>query len=883
MKKWIRVAIILATLLFVVCGVGITAVADDSYSFTFRIEDMKGNQLGSTTSTVTPDLNITATAPVVPGYQLVRWQPYNVEIVAAEGMNCTVKVTGSNPSLVAVMEPISYQLVVTATEGGTVTGGNRTLSVAYSDSVLLKAEPSAGYVFVGWYNGEGYVSIEKEYTLVMPARDYTVTAVFEAKRFALAVSSTYGEVTVEPSKPFYNRGDSVTVSVKGLEGYQFLGWYDDSGLVSSDYTYHFNMPEQNCSLQAMFTPIVYTLLVEVESSSGLDGVSVSPDSGYQAGEEVTLIAHPAVGSIFAGWYEGGRLLSSELTYAFRMPAKNYTVKAGFRENRSTVIVQDNLGNGSLATIEGGDTKGTYSVGSTVSVTAKELEGYSFAGWTDMDGNVVENTRRYTFQLTSQLVILTANYTPNLYTLTVSSENVSFGQVSSTATGGVQCGVFLYAQATPTEGHSFNGWYDGDVKVSDEARYGFSMPAKDVNLVARFTEDAAVATGSFTFLHRDANENVIFGYSGSDAKSSAERTGLKFVAIDLPIGQLQDSYVGAGMVTGEYDTLTVGADSFRVEGINYFGELVRLDDGYTISPNVLRVGDNLVKVTFWNGIYEMVCTLSVKVSVIDEVGSLQRIRIDPDMASIAQGSLLDKSGFKVYGVYLYKGEEIEVEVPSWECSYSTADRARVNAAGEFVYQPFQVTAFRSGSFGVSNTTLNLQITLPKIECYRCHYKYAPDNDGGDPGCPSCKVTPISFRPLENPVIVSKGVVLPSVVIEVTYRDGHTEFFNEGYGITNYDKERVGEQSTTLTLDGTTLTAPLTVIVQDYQPIAPANPIQPDVVDLDDYQYQLAGMAKYLREMLKEMEASGGTSFHSGDYVTVTVTIDGKVFVAGMKVR
>ena len=88
---------------------------------------------------------------------------------------------------------------------------------------------------------------------------------------------------------------------------------------------------------------------------------------------------------------------------------------------------------------------------------------------------------------------------------------------------------------------------------------------------------------------------------------------------------------------------------------------------------------------------------------------------------------------------------------------------------------------------------------------------------------------------------------------------------------------------LLLDGTTLTAPLTVIVEDYQPIAPANPIQPDVVDLDDYQYQLAGTARYLREMLKEMEAAGSASFHSGDYVTVTVTIDGKVFVAGMKVR
>ena len=448
---------------------------------------------------------------------------------------------------------------------------------------------------------------------------------------------------------------------------------------------------------------------------------------------------------------------------------------------------------------------------------------------------------------------------------------------------MQCGVFIYVQATPKEGHSFDGWYEGNNKVSGEMRYGFSMPARNVSLVAKFTEDAAVTTGSFTFLHRSANENVIFGYDGSDARLSAERAGLKFVAIDLPIEGLRCSYEGDGVLAGAYDTLTVGTDSFKVAGINYFGTLVQLDKGYTVSPSTLRVGDNLVRVTFWNGIYEMVCTLSVKVSVIDEVGSLQGIRVDPDRASILQGSLLDKSKFTVYGVYLYKGKQVEIEMPSWDCNYSTSDRARVDVTGEYIYQPFQVTASRSGTFGVSNTTLNLQITLPKLTCYRCGHEYAPDSDGGDPGCPVCRVTPVSFRPLENPVVVAKGVVLPSVAIEVTYRDGNTEYFHDGYSITGYDKEQAGEQSTMLLLDGTTLTAPLTVIVEDYQPIAPANPIQPDVVDLDDYQYQLAGTARYLREMLKEMEAAGSASFHSGDYVTVTVTIDGKVFVAGMKVR
>lgn len=882
MKRILRAVVMFAALLLITMGIRIVVQAEDSYKLTFRVEDAKGNQLGLTSNMVAPDSQIKVMLPNVPGYCFARWQFYNVEIVSTDDITCTVKITGTNPSLIAIMEPTSYKLTVTATEGGMVEGTTSS-SIAYLDSVLLKAKPSAGYLFVGWHNGEGYVSIEKEHSLTMPAKDYTVTAIFEKERYALTIDSTYGEVVVEPSKPYYNSGDDITVGIEPLNGYQFLGWYEGAELVSKDYHYQFNMPEKNYQLQAIFVPIVYALSVEIVGDSGFGGVAVSPDSGYQAGEEVTLTAYPSAGGAFAGWYKGEQLLSCELTYVFRMPANNYTLKAIFREDKSSVMVQDNLGMGNLATIEGGNAQGSYRVGSTLNVVAEELEGYSFTGWTNTDGNVVEYTRRYTFKLTGQPVVLIANYTPNLYVLNVSSENDSSGQVNSTAKGEVQCGTFIYVQAVPKEGHSFDGWYEGNNKVSGEIRYGFIMPARNVNLVAKFTKDVATATGSFTFLHRDANENVIFGYDGSDARSAADRMGLKFVAIDLPIEQLQCSYKGDSVVAGTYDTLTVGVDSFNVTGLNYFGALVQLDKGYTVSTNTLRVGNNLVRVTFWNGIYEMVCTLSVKISVIDEVGSLQGIRIDPDRASILQGNLLDKSKFTVYGIYLYKGKQVEIKMSGWDCNYSTSDRAKVDTAGEFIYQPFQVTASRTGNFGVSNTTLNLQITLPKFTCHRCGSEYASDSDGSDPGCPVCRITPVSFRPLENPVTVAKGVILPSVAIEVTYRDGNTESFHDGYSIVGYDKERVGGQSTTLLLDGTTLTAPLTVIVEDYQPIEPANPIQPDVVDLDDYQYQLAGTAKYLREMLKEMEAAGSTSFRSGDYVTVTVTIDGKVFIAGMKVR
>lgn len=65
----------------------------------------------------------------------------------------------------------------------------------------------------------------------------------------------------------------------------------------------------------------------------------------------------------------------------------------------------------------------------------------------------------------------------------SEETTHYGSASG-------AGQYLYQDehtvvATPYEGFAFLGWYENDVKVSGDAEYTFSVPARDVDLVARF--------------------------------------------------------------------------------------------------------------------------------------------------------------------------------------------------------------------------------------------------------------------------------------------------------------------------------------------------------------------------------------------------------------
>ena len=173
-------------------------------------------------------------------------------------------------------------------------------------------------------------------------------------------------------------------------------------------------------------------------------------------------------------------------------------------------------------VEGGGSvsgdEGVFEAGDPVTLTAAETAGHQFDGWSGYEGlpNVAVNGKVLTFNMPSNHVTVTANFSqvqaPETYALNLNIKHPKnwkdWGRdykdyADSTAvitTGGASnpAGESITVKATKgtykeknwkgqwnTKDLKFDGWYNGNTKVSSQLIYNFNMPANDLILTARF--------------------------------------------------------------------------------------------------------------------------------------------------------------------------------------------------------------------------------------------------------------------------------------------------------------------------------------------------------------------------------------------------------------
>lgn len=112
----------------------------------------------------------------------------------------------------------------------------------------------------------------------------------------------------------YVRGNPVVVYTKSVEGYDFVGWYDENGsLVSSSVVYSFTAREDR-ELTARFCQ---DTVVNVDVSYGDGGIAIG-GGRYDANRLVTVFAIPDSGYAFSGWYANGLCVSNNEEYCFEL-------------------------------------------------------------------------------------------------------------------------------------------------------------------------------------------------------------------------------------------------------------------------------------------------------------------------------------------------------------------------------------------------------------------------------------------------------------------------------------------------------------------------------------------------------------------------------------
>lgn len=229
---------------------------------------------------------------------------------------------------------------------------------------------------------------------------------------------------------------------------------------------------------------MYDLNIEVVSAAGTTGSGEVTGAGrYKRGSLVTIVASPASGSGFVGWYEGDALISNEQVYRIEVK-KNTNLKAIFNGSSTKVKVSVTVNPAGKATISG---EGMYSINTQATLQCVPVTGYGFDYW-EIDG-VRYTINPLTFGVTKTTNVI-CKLVPPKRDLTLLGSPSGIFQLSGAGAYSVNDPVTVKANLLSPD-YEFAGWYRDSVipsnLVSTNATYSFNMPDQDLVLYASANE------------------------------------------------------------------------------------------------------------------------------------------------------------------------------------------------------------------------------------------------------------------------------------------------------------------------------------------------------------------------------------------------------------
>jgi hypothetical protein len=309
--------------------------------------------------------------------------------------------------------------------------------VESGDSVSLTATVNNGYNFEGWYINDTCISTEKVYDYVATSRSVEIEA-----RFSSYVVNTYTEGNVANVAGTYTNlyqkkvanGETVNLTATVNEGYNFEGWYIDDVCVSRSLNYTYTMEKSDVDICAKYSRYSLTVLGTAYNADGDTDESFAAgtytqytNKEFSAGTEITLTATVNDGYNFVGWYIGESCVSTSLEYTFTMEKSNITIEAVYKyyvlttsakytysgskdSYGSNTSVYDDFSPSSMYISPVCENK-KISIGTSITVEAKDIDGYTFYAWRTIDAILCKN-KSYTFTMTSGDLDLYALYVHN---------------------------------------------------------------------------------------------------------------------------------------------------------------------------------------------------------------------------------------------------------------------------------------------------------------------------------------------------------------------------------------------------------------------------------------------------------------------------------------
>ena len=358
------------------------------------------------------------------------------------------------------------------------------------------ADNTYTYTFLGWSPALANVTKDVTYRAT-----YTATYI----DYLLTLNKNIDNAGTVTGAGTYHFNDSLTITAETNDGYTFNGWYDGETLVSNELSYTFNMPATNKSYEARWTANTYTVAL----SKNINNAGTVTGAGtYHFNDSLTITATTNPGYTFNGWYDGGTLVSNELSYTFNMLAANKSYEARWTANTNTAYKVEhywqNVENDDYTSHETDNLTGTTNT--STNAVAKTYTG--FASPTSVEQININGDGSTVVKL---------YYTRNTYTVALSKNIDSAGSIDGAET--YKYGAEVTISATTNPGYTFMGWYDGETLVYSDASKTFVMPAEDITYTAKYIN-----------YKKDGNK-VYFGTYPQTKIEATNENGLSSITFD----------------------------------------------------------------------------------------------------------------------------------------------------------------------------------------------------------------------------------------------------------------------------------------------------------------------------------------------------------------
>jgi uncharacterized repeat protein (TIGR02543 family) len=404
-----------------------------------------------------------------PGYTFSSWSgdtsaTSNPLIIS---MNANKTITGNFTPI----PPATYTLNIASNHGIVAKNPNQ-ISYSSGVNVLLSATPAVGYTFSFW---SGDASGFTNPLSVSMTTNKDITANFAAipiVTYTLTTTAINGAIVKSPNQTNYNIGTTVQLIATPADGYTFTSWSGDA--IGTTNPLSVSMTA-NKNITANFTLIpitTYTL-----NTIGINGsITLSPNqTAYNSGSTVQLTATPNSGYTFSSWSGDTTATSNPLIIGMNA---NKTITGNFSAippATYTLNIASNNG-----TVTKNPNQISYTIGTTVQLTATPAVGYTFSSWS---GDATGSTNPLSVSMTNNKNI-TANFTliPIItYTLTTTATNGAI--IKSPNQANYNTGTTVQLIATPADGYTFSSW-SGDATGSTNP-LSVSMTTNK-NITANFT-------------------------------------------------------------------------------------------------------------------------------------------------------------------------------------------------------------------------------------------------------------------------------------------------------------------------------------------------------------------------------------------------------------